>query len=170
MSCCQYKALLNCIINARFSQLTHLTPFLKHSLDFYPAGENEKNRSGGPKPVDSWCWALGPRGGIINISFWIQAALLLTPLSIRCPPSPKDAGCGTGWFSQLRRFRRVKVSDLFFNQQRISIAVALYQRGKVSCESRAKRCMHTCRGGKVYLTAVCRVPESPLFGGRFIVT
>lgn len=85
MSCCQYKTLLNCIINARFSQLTHLTPFLKYSLDFIRARENEENTSREPKPVDSLCSARFPQGGIINILFQIQAALPGL-LSIGVPP------------------------------------------------------------------------------------
>lgn len=77
MSYCQYKTLLNCIINARFSQLTHLTPFLKYSLDFIRARENEKNTSGEPKPVDSFCSARFPQRGIINILSRSQARLLV---------------------------------------------------------------------------------------------
>ena len=71
--------------------------------------------------MDSLCYAHCPQRGIINILFQIPATLLPPLLSVRCPP--KVAGLRIVQFSQLRRLQRAGVSDQFFNQQTISVAI-----------------------------------------------
>lgn len=130
MSCCQYKTLLNCIINARFSQLTHLTPFLKYSLDFIRAKENEKNTSESQSPGSIVLSSLPPERDyecfVPNPSHTSSCTLL----SMRCPS--KVVGFRIGWFSQLRRLEGTSILHLFFNQRRIPITVVSHQKRKIS--------------------------------------